>query len=74
MNELTIQGLKSNTITAHSLRHTAAALSIKNGVGLYEVSKMLGHTSIQTTQIYTSVLDAETLQINPACLSLDEVF
>lgn len=74
MNELTKQGLKSKQITAHSLRHTAAALSIKNGVGLYEVSKMLGHTSIQTTQIYTSVIDAETLKINPACLSLDEVF
>lgn len=74
MQELTRQGLKSDRITAHSLRHTAATLSIKSGVGLWEVSKMLGHSNISTTQIYASSIEQETLQVNPACQSLDAVF
>lgn len=33
----------------HALRHTAASLALDAGVPLWEVSKMLGHKSLQTT-------------------------
>lgn len=36
----------------HDLRHTCASRLIQNGMSIYEVSKMLGHTSVQTTQRY----------------------
>jgi site-specific recombinase XerD len=40
----------------HLARHTfATAITLKNGVPIETVSKMLGHTKITTTQIYADV-------------------
>jgi site-specific recombinase XerD len=36
----------------HSLRHTFASWLVQKGVSIYEVSKLLGHSDIKTTQIY----------------------
>lgn len=44
--------LNSTRLSAHSLRHTFATQSLRNGATLQEVSTALGHTSIATTQIY----------------------
>lgn len=43
-------------ITFHTSRHTCATILIYNGVALSTVQKILGHTSIKTTQIYSEVL------------------
>lgn len=45
-------------LSFHVARHTAATLWITSGSDLYTVSKMLGHTSIQSTQIYAKVVDS----------------
>ena len=74
MNELNHQGLGSKQVTAHSLRHTCAITALKSGVDIYDVSKMLGHTNIATTQIYISAIESETLRINPASIALDKVY
>lgn len=39
----------------HALRHTYATQLIKNGVPLLTVSRLLGHASIKTTEIYAHV-------------------
>lgn len=41
----------------HCLRHTHATMMLTLGVDLYTVSKLLGHTNIQTTQIYAKLVD-----------------
>lgn len=46
------------TLTFHIARHTfATTVTLSNGVPIESVSKMLGHTSIRTTQIYAKVVE-----------------
>jgi site-specific recombinase XerD len=46
------------TLTYHVARHTfATAVTLSNGVPIETVSKMLGHTTIRTTQIYAKVVE-----------------
>ncbi|UEG53371.1 site-specific integrase [Mucilaginibacter daejeonensis] len=45
-------------LTFHIARHTfATTVTLNNGVPIESVAKMMGHTSIKTTQIYANVMD-----------------
>ncbi|TGY88616.1 site-specific integrase [Marinicauda algicola] len=55
-------------ITLHKLRHTAASRMIMRGVPIYEVQKVLRHSSTEVTQIYAH-LSADHLQDAVATLS-----
>ena len=49
----------SKNLTFHLARHTfATTVTLNNGVPMETLSKILGHTSIKTTQIYGRILDA----------------
>jgi integrase len=50
----TLCGIKKK-LTFHLSRHTFATLTLSKGVSIESVSKMLGHTNIQTTQIYARI-------------------
>ncbi len=43
----------------HSLRHTFATWLVQEGVSIYEVQKLLGHSSISVTQIYSHLAASE---------------
>ena len=46
------------TFNFHIARHTfATTVTLTNGVPIDTVSKLLGHTSIKTTQIYAKVIE-----------------
>jgi len=52
-----ICGIKK-VLTFHIARHTfATTVTLNNGVPIESVAKMMGHTSIKTTQIYAKVMD-----------------
>lgn len=45
-------------LSFHSARHTfATTVTLQNGVPIESVSRMLGHKSIKTTQIYARIVD-----------------
>lgn len=52
----------------HALRHTYATRLFEKGVSILTVSRLLGHGSVKTTEIYTHVLEnvkrEEVLKIN----------
>lgn len=49
-----LAGLKKN-ITTHTFRHTCATHMLKNGAPIRHLQEMLGHESLESTQIYTHV-------------------
>ncbi|MGI6181578.1 MAG: tyrosine recombinase XerC [Agathobaculum sp.] len=51
-------GLDTQKYSAHKLRHTAATLMYQNGVDIRTLQNILGHTSVNTTMIYTHIEDS----------------
>lgn len=48
-------------ISFHIARHTFSDLMRSKGVGIYDISKVLGHADIATTQKYLKSIDHETM-------------
>ena len=42
----------------HLARHSFASLLLENGVDIYTIKSLMGHTNVKTTQIYTHIVDA----------------
>ena len=49
-------------ITYHCSRHTAATTLLTLGANLYVVSKLMGHSSIQMTEVYTKIVDQKKVE------------
>lgn len=62
LNGVAIMAGLNKELTCHVARHTAACLALNNGVRIEVVSKMLGHSNINTTQIYAKMLSKEVEQ------------
>ncbi len=60
---VTLSGIKKN-ITTHTFRHTCATHMLKNGAPARHLQEMLGHESLESTQIYTHVTINDLKQIH----------
>ena len=49
----------SHTMSFHSARHTWATRALRKGMRIEYVSKIMGHASIKTTQIYAKIVNSE---------------
>ncbi len=57
---LTLAGLGGRQLSTHKLRHTAATLMYSTGkVDVRVLKDILGHEQLNTTQIYTHVVDSQ---------------
>jgi chromosome segregation ATPase len=54
--------IQRRKLSIHSLRKSFGSRKLAEGFSLHEVSKMLGHLSIQTTMIYLKLSEKEVLE------------
>ncbi|MGO4544726.1 tyrosine-type recombinase/integrase [Paenibacillus sp. 2TAB23] len=53
--KLTMPALADKRISSHKLRHSFATMQIRSGTDIRTLQELLGHASIETTQIYTHI-------------------
>lgn len=51
-----------NKVHPHRFRRTGATFALRSGMPILQVSKLLGHEQISTTQIYLDISDEELMQ------------
>ncbi|ARI78246.1 tyrosine-type recombinase/integrase [Halobacillus mangrovi] len=55
-------GIKGVRCSPHTLRHTFAKLSVMNGAGVFELQKILGHSSMEMVRVYVNLFGSEVAE------------
>lgn len=65
-------------VTPHQLRHSYATVLLNNNARITDVSELLGHSSMATTQIYTKLASTLKMQnynkAHPLCKEMNDTF
>ena len=51
--------LQNKNVRLHVLRHSIATHLLQNGMSLEKIARFLGHSSLESTQIYTHLLETQ---------------
>lgn len=54
-------GIECNNYSTHTLRHTCATILYRSGIDIKIIQELLGHTKVETTEIYTHLYDEEVM-------------
>ena len=60
-------------VTPHMLRRTMATLSIRNGLNVFTLKALLGHSDLQTTLKYVTLLDEDLLEAHRQAGPIDQL-
>lgn len=52
--------LQQKNVRLHVLRHSIATHLLQNGMSLEKIGRFLGHTSLESTQVYTHLVEKES--------------
>jgi integrase/recombinase XerD len=55
------------TITPHTFRHTCATLMLRNKANIRHIQELLGHATLGSTQVYTSVTITDLKEVHSKC-------
>jgi integrase/recombinase XerD len=58
--------IKKN-ISPHTFRHTCATLMLRNKANIRHIQELLGHASLDSTQVYTSVSITDLKEVHAKC-------
>jgi integrase/recombinase XerD len=54
-------------VSPHTFRHTCATLMLRNKANIRHIQEMLGHASLDSTQVYTSVSITDLKEVHGKC-------
>jgi integrase/recombinase XerD len=52
-------GLQQKEVGLHTLRHSIATHLLQNGMDLHKIQRFLGHATLESTQIYTHLIETK---------------
>ena len=55
------------TISPHTFRHTCATLMLRNKANIRHIQELLGHSSLDSTQVYASVSITDLKEVHSRC-------
>lgn len=55
--------LQEKNVRLHVLRHSIATHLLQNGMSLENISRFLGHTSLESTQVYTHLVESREITL-----------
>lgn len=57
--------LQQKNVRLHVLRHSIATHLLQNGMSLEKIGRFLGHSSLESTQVYTHLIEGDSKEYTP---------